>query len=138
MNNCNCTPIKTIYISNITTTTTGVVLIPSTSITSSKLANLNKYKLIIACNLKATANLPIYIQTALGNIPLWCKYAGNNVFPDQLKTRYCYTLVYGNNNGLSTIGQFVLQNKICPTRGIETVVAVNNLDVTPQKNNKIS
>ena len=115
--NCNCTPIKTILISNITTTATGVVLIPSTTITAQKLSDLNKYRLIISCNLRATANLPAYIQTAIGNIPLWCRFAGNNIFPDQLRTRKCYTVVYGNNNVLSSIGQFVLQNCVCPTRG---------------------
>ena len=116
-NNCNCTPIKTIFISSITTTATGVILIPSTTITSQKLVDLNKYKLIIACNLKATSNLPVYIQTAIGNIPLLCKYAGNNIFPDQLRSRRCYTVVYGNNSVLSTPGQFVLQNCVCPTKG---------------------
>lgn len=115
--NCNCIPIKTILISNITTTATGVVLIPSTTITAQKLSDLNKYRLIISCNLRATANLPVYIQTAIGNIPLWCRFAGNNIFPDQLRTRKCYTVVYGNNNVLSSIGQFVLQNCVCPTRG---------------------
>lgn len=116
-NNCNCTPIKTIFISSITTTATGVILIPSTTITAQKLVDLNKYRLVIACNLKATANLPVYIQTAIGNIPLLCKFAGNNIFPDQLNTRKCYTVVYGNNNVLSSIGQFVLQNCVCPTKG---------------------
>ena len=57
---CNCRPIKTIFISSITTTATGVVLIPSTTITASKLFDLNKYRLIIQCNLRATANLPVY------------------------------------------------------------------------------
>ena len=128
---CNCRPIKTIFISSITTTATGVVLIPSTTITASKLFDLNKYKLIIQCNLRATANLPIYIQTAIGNIPLWCKFAGNNVFPDQLRSRYCYTIVYGNNNVLSSIGQFVLQNPVCPTRGRGTgTTAVTNVETT--------
>ena len=129
-NNCNCTPIKTILISNITTTDTGVILIPSTTITAGKLFNLNKYKMIIQCNLKATANLPVYIQTAIGNIPLFCKFAGNNIFPDQLRNRYCYTVVYGNGNTLSTIGQFVLQNPVCPTTGVlptTTVAPVVNV-----------
>lgn len=116
-NNCNCTPIKTVFILSITTTATGVILIPSTTITAQKLVDLNKYRLIIACNLKATANLPVYIQTEIGNIPLLCKFAGNNIFPDQLRTRKCYTVVYGNNNVLSSIGQFVLQNCVCPTKG---------------------
>ena len=122
-NSCNCTPIKTIYISSVTTTDTGVVLVPSTTITALKLADLNKYRLVIACNLRATANLPVYIQTELGNLPLLCKYAGNNIFPDQLISRYCYTVVYGNNRLLSSIGQIVLQNNVCPTRGRGTTGA---------------
>ena len=133
--NCNCTPIKTILITNITTTDTGVILIPSTTITAQKLADLNKYRLVISCNLRATANLPVYIQTEIGNIPLWCRYAGNNIFPDQLRTRKCYTIVYGNNNILSSIGQFVLQNCVCPTkgRGTGTVVTASVTDVTNAK-----
>ena len=139
LNNCNCTPIKIIYISSITTTDTGVVLVPSTTITALKLTDLNKYKLVIACNLRATANLPVYIQTELGNIPLLCKFAGNDIFPDQLKSRYCYTIVYGNNNVLSTIGQFVLQNNVCPTRGRGTtnaVAVVNEMAVANVKTSK--
>lgn len=135
---CNCRPIKTIFISSITTTATGVVLIPSTTITASKLFDLNKYRLIIQCNLRATANLPVYIQTAIGNIPLWCRFACNNVFPDQLRSRRCYTIVYGNNNVLSSIGQFVLQNPVCPTRGRGTGAVTsltNNLEVTQTTTN---
>ena len=128
---CNCRPIKTIFISSITTTATGVVLIPTTTITASKLFDLNKYKLIIKCNLRATSNLPIYIQTAIGNIPLWCRFAGNNIFPDQLRSRRCYTIVYGNNNVASSIGQFVVQNPVCPTRGRGTdTTAVTNVETT--------
>ena len=125
-NNCNCTPIKTILISSITTTDTGVILVPSTTITAAKLVNLNKYKLIIQCNLKATSNLPVYIQTELGNIPLLCRFAANNIFPDQLRNRYCYTIVYGNNTTLSSVGQFVLQNSVCSTTGVATVTTTTN------------
>ena len=126
-NNCNCTPIKTILISSITTTDTGVILVPSTTITTAKLVNLNKDKLIIQCNLKATSNLPVYIQTELGNIPLLCRFAANNIFPDQLRNRYCYTIVYGNNTTLSSVGQFVLQNSVCSTAGVATVTTTTNV-----------
>lgn len=138
-NNCNCRPIKTIFISSITTTTTGVVLVPSTPITALKLFDLNKYRLIIACNLRATANRPIYIQTALGNIPLLCKFAGNNIFPDQLRSRRCYTIVYGNNSVLSSVGQFVLQDCVCPTngRGVgTTTVSTESTDTVVEENTK--
>lgn len=141
-NNCNCTPIKTIFISSITTTDTGVILIPSTTITAQKLFDLNKYRLVIACNLKATANLPIYIQTAIGNIPLLCKFAGNNIFPDQLRNRRCYTIVYGNNNVFSSLGQFVLQNCVCPTKGrgttgsVTTIAELEEIKIEEDKNAK--
>lgn len=131
-NNCNCTPIKTIYISSITTNATQVILVPSTTITALKLADLNKYKLVIACNLRATANLPVYIQTALGPVPLLCKYAGNNIFPDQLRSRKCYTVVYGNNSVLSSVGQFVLQNCVCPTRGRGTTGSTTDTPNEPE------
>lgn len=127
-NNCNCTPIKTIYISSITTNATQVILVPSTTITALDLRDLDKYRLIIACNLRATANLPVYIQTTIGLVPLLCKYAGNNIFPDQLRSRRCYTVVYGNNSVLSTPGQFVLQNCVCPTKGRGTTGSTGATD----------
>lgn len=147
MNNncdCNCRPIKTIFISSITTTATGVILIPSTPITAQKLFDLNKYRLVIACNLRATANRPVYIQTALGNVPLLCRFAGNNIFPDQLRSRRCYTIVYGNNSVFSSIGQFVLQNCVCPTngRGVGTTTATTTTTAStveePVKSKKVN
>ena len=129
MTNCNSTPIKTILITDITTTATGVILIPSTTITAAKLFDLNKYRLILQCNLRATANLPVYIQTSIGLVPLLCRYAGNNIFPDQLRSRRCYTVVYGNNSVLSTLGQFVLQNCVCPTRGRGTTGSTEATDI---------
>lgn len=136
-NNCNCRPIKEIFISSITTNATQVILVPSTTISALDLRDLDKYRLTIACNLRATANLPIYIQTDIGLVPLLCRYAANNIFPDQLRKRYCYTVVYGNNSVLSTPGQFVLQNCVCSTRGRGTTGAVtanteNFTDVTTQ------
>lgn len=99
-----------IYISSVTTTGTGVILVPSTPIAS--LYNLLTAKLVIKCGLTATANLPVYIQTTLGNIPLLDKY-GNNVFAHQLRTRYAYCLGYGNENTAFTEGQFVVFNRLC-------------------------
>ena len=58
MNNCN-----TIFITSLTTTATGVILIPNRQITQINLTNAFKYNLIIACGLKSTNSLPIFIQT---------------------------------------------------------------------------
>ena len=69
---CNC---NRIYITSLTTTSTGVVLIPSRQIQQINLTNTGKYELIIACGLKATNSLPIFIQTSAGNIPLLDKFA---------------------------------------------------------------
>lgn len=127
----NCTPIKTILITSATTTATSVILVPSTPIQATDLVNLNKYRLILTCNVKPTANLPVYIQTVSGNVPLFCRYAANDIFPDQLRRRYCYTIVYGNNNVFVSLGQFVLQNKVCPTRGRGTTGTTTVTTDTP-------
>lgn len=118
-NNCNC---NTIIVSNATTTSTGVVLIPNRAITFANLENLGKYNLIIACGVKATASLPVYIQTSSGNIPVLCKY-GNQVYSNQLRKRYRYCLGYGNENSTYTLGQFVVFNSLdcaCPTTTVVT------------------
>ena len=106
--NCSC---NTIYCSTATTSTTGVVLIPNMTVRN--LVNTNTYGLIICTNAGATANLPVYIQTALGNIPVLCK-AGNTVYANQLNTRMRYTIMYGNQNTNYPLGQFVIQNCINP------------------------
>jgi hypothetical protein len=126
MNGYNVTPIKTILITSATTTSTGVIFIPSETITAYDLINLDKYRMILSCNVRPTANLPIYIQTETGLIPLFCRYASNNIFPDQLKRRYCYTVVYGNNNVYVSLGQFVLQNSVCATSGKGTTGNTKN------------
>ena len=106
---CNC---NTIYITKITTTSTGVVLIPSRTIPQTNLSNTGKYRLIIACGLKATASLPVFIQTSAGNIPLLCKF-GNIVYANQMRTRYSYCVGYGNENTTPyPNGQFVLFNSL--------------------------
>ena len=102
---------NTIYCSNATTTSTGVVLIPNRAIKT--LENTGSYRLVICCNATATANLPVYIQVNSTNIPVLCK-AGNDVYSSQLKKRVNYGIMFGNNNSLYTDGQFVIQDKICP------------------------
>jgi hypothetical protein len=134
MNGYNVTPIKTMLITSATTTSTGVIFIPSETITEDDLVNLDKYRMILSCNVRPTANLPIYIQAETGLIPLFCRYASNNIFPDQLRRRYCYTVVYGNNNVYSTLGQFVLQNSVCATEGRGTTGTTLSTSTTVEKN----
>lgn len=108
---------NTIQVSSATTTSTGVVLIPNRTITQTNLEDLGKYDLIIACGVKATASLPVYIQTSAGNIPVLCKF-GNQVYSNQLRKRYRYCIGYGNENTTYTLGQFVIFNSLdcaCPT-----------------------
>lgn len=105
-----------IYITSLTTTETGVVLIPSRQIQQINLTDTGKYELIIACGLRATNSLPIFIQTNAGNIPLLDKFA-NPVYSNQLKTRYKYCLGYGNKNTNYTLGQFVVFNNLCVSCG---------------------
>ena len=114
MRNCNC---NTIVVSSATTTSTGVVLIPNRTITFANLTNTGKYELVIACGVRATASLPVFIQTSSGNIPVLCKF-GNQVYSNQLRKRYRYCIGYGNNNSSYTLGQFVVFNSLecaCPT-----------------------
>lgn len=106
---CNC---NTIYITSLTTTSTGVVLIPNRTITQTNLANTFNYNLVIACGLKATNSLPVFIQTSAGNIPLLDKYA-NPVYSNQLRTRTRYCIGYGNTNTNYALGQFIVRNNLC-------------------------
>ena len=109
---------NTIICSNATTTNTGVILIPNKEIKN--LVNTGNYRLIIACNVEATANLPLYIQTSFGNIPVLCKY-GNELLANQVNKRVNYPLGFGNQNSNYTEGQFIILNCSCLNpRGIES------------------
>lgn len=111
--NCN-----TIVCSSATTTDTGVVLIPNRTVKN--LVNTGNYRLVIAFNVEATANLPLYIQTSLGNIPVLCKY-GNELLANQVNKRVNYPIGYGNQNTNYTEGQFVILSCNCLNpRGTET------------------
>ena len=124
MSNCN-----TIYITSLTTTDTGVILIPNRQITQTNLTNVFKYNLIIACGLKATNSLPVFIQTSAGNVPVLDKFA-NPVFSNQLRTRYKYCVGYGNKNTNYTLGQFTVLNNLCGayTTGSATSVAATETE----------
>ena len=102
---------KTMYISSATTTGTGVILIPNQEVKN--LVNTTEYRLIIACNVEATANLPVFIQTAIGNIPVICEY-GNTLYANQLQKRTMYRIGYGDSNDNYTEGQFVMHSSVCP------------------------
>ena len=127
--NCN-----TIYISSVTTTGTGVVLIPNRVVKN--VSNTGNYRLIIACNVEATSNLPVYIQTSAGNIPVLCKY-GNEVIANMLNKRVNYPIGFGNQNPNYTSGQFVILSCNClNARGTESTTTT---EVNPdmRKNNEI-
>lgn len=102
---------NTIYVSEAQTTDTGVILIPNRAV--KKLTNTNCYKIIIACNVEATANLPVFIQTNLGNIPCFCKFL-NTLYSSQLNKRTMYVIGYGNGNEDYAEGQIVFLSNVCP------------------------
>lgn len=102
---------NTMYISTANTTTTNVVLVPNREVKN--LVNCGCYKLIICCNVEATSNLPVLIQTDAGNIPVLCK-AGNEIYANQLQKRKCYSIMFGNQNTNYDDGQFVIQNCVAP------------------------
>ena len=101
----------TMFISSVTTNATNVILVPNQEVKN--LTNATCYKIIIACNVEATANLPVLIQTSLGNIPVLCRY-GNVVYANQLRKRTMYRIGFGSQNPGYTTGQFVFQSNICP------------------------
>ncbi len=118
---------NTIICSSSETTETGVILIPNRIIKN--LENLGNYRLIVACNINTpTANLPVYIQTSIGNIPVLCKY-GNEVYANMLNKRVNYPIGYGNQNPEYTLGQFIITscsclNKKSTTAGSESAFSI--------------
>jgi hypothetical protein len=128
----NC---KTIFISSVTTTDTGVILIPSKTIKNP--INTGNYRLIVACNVEATSNLPLFIQTSAGNIPVLCKY-GNELLANQINKRVNYPIGYGNQNTNYTNGQFVILSCNClNARGTEsTTTEVTGDDINPNTRKK--
>ena len=109
----------TIVVSNVTTGTDNVVLVPNREIKN--LTNTGNYRLIIACNVPdATANYPVFIQVGNNNIPVLCKY-GNEILANMLNKRTNYPIGYGNENTNYTNGQFIITSccNLNP-RGTET------------------
>lgn len=112
---------NTIICSNITTTSTEVILIPNKIVKN--LTNLGNYRLILACNISTpTSNLPVFIQTNIGNIPILCRY-GNTIYANQLNKRINYPLCYGNQNTNYTEGQFVIPSCECLNKRSTTSTA---------------
>ena len=106
---------NTMCISSVTTTDTGVILVPNREV--KVLTNTTCYRMIIACNVEATSNLPVFIQTALGNIPVVCRFS-NTLYANQLKKRTMYRIGYGDANSNYPIGQFAMQSNVCPKSAI--------------------
>ena len=106
---------NTMCISSVNTTTTEVVLIPNREVKT--LTNTTCYNLIIACNVEATENLPVFIQTALGDIPVLCRFS-NTLYANQLQKRTMYRVGYGDANDNYTLGQFTMQSNVCPRSAI--------------------
>lgn len=102
---------NTIFCSNAETTQTTIVLIPNREIKT--LTNCGCYRLVICCNATATSNLPVFIQVNGESIPVLCK-AGNTMYANQLQKRVNYSIMYGNDNSNYPLGQFVVQDRVCP------------------------
>ncbi len=105
----------TIYVSNVSTTETEVILIPNRTIRN--LSNCGCYGLVLCCGAAASANLPVFIQVGEINIPVLCK-AGNTMYANQLQTRRRYPLMFGNGNDNYPEGQFVITSRVLP-RSVE-------------------
>lgn len=115
---------NTIYVSNVETTQTTVVLVPNRAIKT--LENTGCYRLIICSSAIASANLPVYIQVNGVSIPVLCK-AGNVVYSSQLQKRKNYGIMYGNENPDYTNGQFVIQDRICPRASTIPAITTNSI-----------
>ena len=99
-----------------------MILIPNQEIRN--LVNATCYKIIIACNVEATSNLPVFIQTSLGNIPVLCKFA-NTLYANQLNKRTMYRIGYGNANDNYDLGQFTIQSNVCPKSETTTTTVIS-------------
>jgi len=112
---------NTMYCSNATTSSSQVILIPNMVV--KKLVDRGDYGLIVCCGASASSNLPVFIQTELGNIPVLTK-AGNTLYSSQLRTRMKYIVKYGNLNENYSNGQFVLTANVGPRGTIGSVESI--------------
>lgn len=111
---------NTMCISNIEVTDSEVILIPNQEVKT--LINATCYKVIIACNVEATSNLPVFIRTSIGDVPCLCRFA-NTLYANQLNKRTMYRIGYGNANDNYDIGQFTIQSNVNPKS--ETITAIS-------------
>ena len=102
---------NTMYCSSVVTTDTEIILVPNREVRN--LTNAGCYGLVICCGTAAAANLPVFIRTAIGDIPVLCK-AGNTMYANQLNTRIRYPIMYGNQNENYIDGQFVITSRVSP------------------------
>lgn len=124
---------NTIYCSNAQTTQTTVVLIPNEEI--KQIRNCGCYRLVICCNATATANLPVFIQVNGESIPVLCR-AGNTMWANQLQKRKNYSIIYGNDNSNYTLGQFVVQDRVCPKASILPTTTTSEPNPSTGQRNK--
>ena len=115
---CNC---KTMICSTIEQQDTAIILIPNKEV--KKLVNTETYGLIISNNIAATVNLPVFIKTNIGNIPVLCK-AGNTIYANQLNTRERYPIIYGDMNDNYPYGQFVILSCVEP-RAVTAAIPIS-------------
>lgn len=101
----------TMFISSVETTDENVILIPNQEVKT--LTNVTCYKIIIACNVEATANLPVLIRTAIGDIPVLCKFA-NTLYANQLNKRMMYRIGFGTGNDNYPEGHFIIFSNVKP------------------------
>ncbi len=102
---------QTIFCSTVETTEEEVILIPNRAVKN--LVNTETYGLVICNNVAAAANLPVFIRTNVGDIPVLCK-AGNTMYANQLNTRVRYPIMYGSGNNNYEDGQFVITSCVKP------------------------
>ena len=105
----------TMYCSTVETTDTEVILIPNRNVKN--IINAQTYGLVICNNAAASANLPVFIRTDVGDIPVLCK-AGNTMYANQLNTRVRYPIIYGNMNENYVEGQFVVLSCVSPRAAV--------------------
>lgn len=102
----------TIFITKFEEKSCDILLKPNRTIKRENLGDRCKYFLIIGCGLRTSKNLPLFVETDDGNIPLLDKY-GDIVYANQLSTRKRYCLGYGNNNNSYNVGQFIVYDNLC-------------------------
>ena len=102
----------TIFITKFEEKSCDILLKPNRKVKRENLGDRCKYSLVIGCGLKVSKNLPLFVETDDGNVPLLDKF-GDIVYANQLSTRKRYVLGYGNNNNSYNVGQFIVYNNLC-------------------------